>query len=769
MDANAGAVAVRSRPGPAVGDTAGPLRRNWLFALLLVAGWLVQAGLRAWFSRAQAMPLDNPDETAYLVAARVLGGGPAADFSGSTLYRGGYPLLITPVYWFTSSPAAVYHAVLLINAAISATVMPLGYLVCRRLGLVRPAAYGVAMVAALLPVGFFFSEYAISDAIFPAVTLAWLLATHSWLVAASPRARYAAAIGSAVLSGYAYAVHPRGTVLLGGFAAVGAFIAWRRPAARGSVAAAALTAVAASAAGWALDRYLAAALYPKGTRSLSGALVGTLGSVYGAIHVAEMAGGQLWRLVLDSWGIAGIGLVAAAAVALRGGLGGSSPLADTARRGVRTDLRVMASLLVGVTILIAVTTPAALPPHQTRTWASGRYLDGMTVTFFLIGAVVLLQAAARPILAFAAGVAGLTTVAAVTVAVYAGPSLPTKRGRTFNFGEPAVLTQNWSQASVLVATAAALGLLFLWVYLALLARYVRALACGLGAAVAAVSLVAVAQLTAHCSLADGVWAQAMGMRQMTAASALKPGDQVASDIIGILRFEQVFEISSAQVRYFNPYREPPPAGATVVEAAWPKRKPAEASWPKAPAGWRIAATNRFGNWVLWRRLRGDGGPPSCRPIRCSALARSLHGPQPSVGIPHGRLPGPVVGVLEGGDDLDGGAGAEPVRVGRLEHEPDPGLPVCGDFGDEHVRAVPVAELAGIMAGIELQLEAESLEELRRLAPVVSLQEHGLDSLGAHVRSLSQTTAAGCRECRGRRAAPRRPAPTATSPTRWHGA
>ena len=222
IEANGSAVAVGSRLDWSLGAIVGPRRnRTWLVALLLVAGWLVQAGLRAWFSRAQVVPLDNPDETAYLIAARVLAGGPAADFSGatlyhSTLYQGGYPLLITPVYWFTSSPAAVYHAVLLINAAVSALVMPLGYLACRRLGLGRPAAYIVAMIAALLPAGFFFSEYAIADAIFPVVTLAWLLATHSWLVAVSARARYAAAIGSAVLAGYAYAVHPRGLVLLAG-------------------------------------------------------------------------------------------------------------------------------------------------------------------------------------------------------------------------------------------------------------------------------------------------------------------------------------------------------------------------------------------------------------------------------------------------------------------------------------------------------------------------------------------------------------------------
>jgi hypothetical protein len=624
IDADASAVAVGSRLDRAIGAIVDPLRKNWLFALLLVVGWLFQAGLRAWFSRVQVVPLDNPDETAYLVAARFLAGGPAADFSGvmqyhATLYQGGYPLLITPTYWFTSSPAAVYHAVLLINAAISAAVMPLGYLVCRRLGLGREGAYGVAMVAALLPAGFFYSAYAIVDAIFPVVTLAWLLATHSWLVATSPRTRYAAAIGAAAVSGYAYAVHSRGLVLLAGFAAAGVLIAWRRPAARGSVAAAALTAVVTAGLGWTLNRYLAAALYPEGTRSLSGQLVNTLDSVYGVIHVAEMAGGQLWRLVLDSWGIAGIGLVATVAVAVRGGLpGGSggmdspragaepSSLAGTARRGVRTDLRVMASLSVGATVLIACLAPAALPPRQTLTWASGRYLDGMIVTYFLVGAVVLLRAATRQILACTACVAGVTVVAAATVAVYAGTSLPTVRGKRFEFGELAVLTQNWSQASVLVATAAALILLLLWVYLALLARYMRILAGVLGAAVAAVSLAAMAQLTAHCSLADSAWAKAMGMREMAAAGELKPGEQVAvaTNITGILRIVQAFEVSTTQVHYFNPFCQPPPADVTVIDAAWPAGKPARASLPDAPAGWRVVAANRFGSWVVWRRSGG---------------------------------------------------------------------------------------------------------------------------------------------------------------------
>jgi hypothetical protein len=603
-DADGSAVPAGSRPGRAIAATVDPMRRNWLIALLLVAGWLAQAGLRAWFSRAQVVPVDNPDETAYLVAARFLAGGPAADFSGATQYQGGYALLIAPVYWFTRSPAAVYHSVLLINAAVSAAVMPLGYLVCRRLGLGRPAAYGVAMIAALLPAGFFYSEYAIADAIFPVVTLAWLLAIHSWLVATSPRARYAAGIGSGVLSGYAYAVHSRGLVLLAGFAAVAVFVAWRRPAARGSAAAAALTVAVTAGAGWALDRYLASALYPEGTRGLSGQLVSTLESRYGAIHVAEMAAGQLWRLVLDSWGIAGIGLIAA--------------VAAIARRGVRADLRVMAWLSVGITAGIACAAPAALGPHPPLTWASGRYLDGMTVTFFLVGAVVVLRAATRPILAFAACAAGLTVVAAGTVAVYAGTSLPTEQGRVFNDGEPAVLTQDWSQASVLAATAAALALLLLWVLFALLARRMRVLICVVGAAVAAVSLVAVAQLTAHGSRADSAWAKAVGIRELAAAGGLKPGEQIAiaSNVSGVLRVAQAFEVSSTQVQPFNPFCQPPPAGATVIDAAWPARQPARASWPDTPAGWRVVAANRFGSWVVWRRSSGTAAPRMMETDQC---------------------------------------------------------------------------------------------------------------------------------------------------------
>jgi hypothetical protein len=582
---------------PADAVTSGPGRTArgaaWRWGLLLGFGWLLQAGLRVWFSRGQATPLANPDETAYLIAARVLAGGPGVDFSGSTLYQGGYPLLITPVYWFTKNPVSVYHAVLAVNAAISALVMPLGFLACRRLGLDRPAAYGVATIAALVPAGFFYSEYAMTDAIFPVITLAWLLTVHSWLTARSPRAGYAAAVGSALLTGFAYAVHSRGLVMLVGFAAVGVLIGWRRPASRRSVAAAALTALLAVAAGWELNRHVTKVLYPEGIRSLTDQLVARLTTPYGVVHVAEMAVGEGWRITIDSWGLAGIGLVAAAA-AIR-------------RRGLRSDLRIMAALSVAVTVLIAFVAPAALPPDQSPTWASGRYLDGMIVAYFLVGAVVLLRASTRWILGYAAAVVGLTILAAATVATYAGASLPVNGfGNGFNFAEPAVLTQDWAQASVLVATAVAFGLLACWIVLALVVRRWRGvmLACGLGflgLAVAAVSLVAVAQMTSHVSR-PGTVSQAASTTGLVTAAGLKPGDQVAvsTAVPWELWIPQAFEISWTELQFFNPASQPPPAGVNVVETPWPNGPSASASWPHAPAGWRITAASRSADWVIWR-------------------------------------------------------------------------------------------------------------------------------------------------------------------------
>jgi hypothetical protein len=146
---------------------------------------------------------------------------------------------------------------------------------------------------------------------------------------------------------------------------------------------------------------------------------------------------------------------------------------------------------------------------------------------------------------------------------------------------------------------------------------------------------------------------------MAAAGALKPGEHVAiaSGITGILRLVQEFEVSSTQVQYFNPFHRPPPADVTVVDAAWPARQPARASWPDAPPGWRIVAANRFGRWVVWRRLRPGRAP--AMPTR--------HAPG-SPGTPRA-----VPGMLRAVPARPGQSPARPGQSPRLDNTP-PGIP-----------------------------------------------------------------------------------------------
>jgi hypothetical protein len=268
----------------------------------------------------------------------------------------------------------------------------------------------------------------------------------------------------------------------------------------------------------------------------------------------------------------------------------------------------MGALSVAITTVIACTAPAALPPNQPQAWASGRYLDGMIIVFFVVGAVMLLRARMRDILVCAAVATGLFLLAAVTVAAYAGMTVPTAGfGSAFNFAEPAVLTMNWTQASVPLATAVTLVLLAVWIGLAGLLRRWRtgvpfaAVAAAFGVGVAAVSLVAVAQMTSHVSRAGSSNAQAA--TAVMEASKVRPGDKIAitSSLSWTVWVPQAFEVSWTELELFNPRWHSPPTGTTVVESGWPAGQPAQAGWPQAPAGWRIVASDQNAGWVVWRK------------------------------------------------------------------------------------------------------------------------------------------------------------------------
>ena len=589
--------------------TARRTARHW--GLLLVAGWLSQAALRAWLSSGQSLPLANPDETAYLITARVLAGGPAANLSGGTMYPAGYPLLITPVFWFTHNPQTAYHAVMVINALLSALLMPLAYVAARRLGLSRPTAYGTGMVTALLPAGVFYSQYALSDAVFPVLTLAWLLAVHSWMRhgitwrgqggtwrgGVAPAGVYVTAAGSAALAGYTDTVHTRGLVIVACYLGFCAIVFVRRLVPRDSVVAALAGLGVIMLASWALNLHLTQALYPAGARSLSGQAKQRLTSVHGTVSVLEMAAGQFWRLVLDGWGIAGIGLIAAIAVMLR--------FDGISARFVPPGTRLIAALMVAVTIGIAVTAPAALPANQPQAWASGRYLDGMITAFFVVGAAVLMRVDRRRILACAALVVPVLVIAGVAVDAYAGAEVPTSGfSAAFNFAEPAILTQNWLRADVALATVIALAILGLWVLVAVGLRgpAVRrrvTLLVGL----AAISVVATTQMTVTVSRASAAQERPALMTGLTSA------DQVAVSrrLSWTIAVPQAYQIWWMRLDYISPWHQAPSPGETVIEVPWAGTTP-EQSWPNPPAGWHVDQASQAGGWVSWRGTPLRTGP-----------------------------------------------------------------------------------------------------------------------------------------------------------------
>jgi hypothetical protein len=577
--------AVRPAPvtGPARHARQRPTVKDRRWQLLLVAGWLLQAGLRAWLGHSQTVPLANPDESAYLVAAQILAGGPHANFGHSTLYPAGYPLLISPVFWFFTNPATVYHAVIVINSLVSALIMPLAYVACRRLGLDKRLAYGAAMTTALLPAGLFYSDYALADAIFPVLVLAWLLVTDSWLRARSVRGQYLAAVGSALLAGYMYAVHARGEVIVGCLVLLGLLLLVTRLVPRGTVYAAGAAGVVTLAIAFLLNRVLVRDLYPQGPRSMSSEVVARLDSDHQLVLAVEKALGEMWRLTLDSWGVAAIGLVAVVVVLVR--------------RDTDVATRIMAGLALVITAGIAISTPFALPADQPQAWASGRYLDCMIIAFFLPGLVVLLRAGQRRVLIYALAAALPTLVTADVVFAYIGATVPTAGfGAAFNFAEPAVLTQNWVAANVFLATGVALALLGAWVAIVvLLPRYRAVVLAGLAAA----SLFAVFQMTSNITRASNPEEKGSAFGLL---DALHPGETIAiSDSLGYqIWMPEDYEIWWTSPLFFNPATSPPPADATVVEVPWISGTAINDTWPTAPKGWHIIASDQDTGWVAWR-------------------------------------------------------------------------------------------------------------------------------------------------------------------------
>ncbi|TYB46465.1 hypothetical protein [Actinomadura chibensis] len=590
-----------ARPPVAVPDRdAPPPRRRgggrwtWLFVL----GWLAQVAVRLWLGSGQAVPVATPDESGYLFAARVLTGGPDADMSYGTVYRGGYPLLLTPAFWLTDDPVSVYRFALVVNALLSAAMLPLAFLLLRLLQVRGRWAYVFAHVTVALPCVLFYSEFALTDAILPVILVGWLLLVHRWLTAPPPDGRDAAVrvhlagAGASLLVAYAYACHSRGAVLLvahGALVAAAVACRWRSWRA---AALALLTAAAGTAGAMLLNASLLPHMYPAGDNNLSGNVVQRLSDARGWAWMLSLGTGQVWYQSVATGGVAAIGLVAVAYAAVRPGGALACPAGRT---------RALALAVVGIVAAIALATSAALPvEYRVGNYVYGRYLATITPVLFAVGVAVLLRGAGR-VPAAAAAAAALTVGAACVVQWYAGDLLTQYTYTGYDFPETSFLTWDWTSFRLWHATLTGLALLAAAVAAVRLRRRgplllaVVLTAVALGMSVTATERIArplVRDETAHTDIRESV--------------DLRAQRSIAVDwnVPWTIRLSHYYWAWWSDGSVFDARWTPPPQNVDLVVLAWPKDLPAERSWPAgAPPGWHVVDSRRTieGDWVAWTR------------------------------------------------------------------------------------------------------------------------------------------------------------------------
>ncbi|WP_125618590.1 hypothetical protein [Actinomadura sp. WAC 06369] len=562
---------------PAAPPVPRPDGRRRALIWLLVFGFLAQVSARLWFARGRTGPAANPDETGYLVAARWLAGGPGGDLSGFTFYQGGYPLLLAPAYWFSRDPTTVYTIVMVINAVAGAALFPLGYAAARRLGLGPGAALPVSFGAALLPASAFFGAFALTDAVLPALVLGWLLALDRF----ARHGRVPDAVLASLAVAYASAVHTRGTVLLAvHLAALAALLVLRRGG-RGAAAG-----LAVAAAGYALgaagNALLRDALYPGGARDLGGVLADRLTTPDGQAWALSGAAGQVWYSIVSTWGLAGVGLAAVAAVLVR-------------RRTPAPD-RVTAAAALAAVCGVAYAASAALPDeHRVGNFAYGRYLACTATVFALVGAATLLRARPRRAAGAAAGAVALLAGTALWVGGYAGERLRTHAFIGFDFPEVMFLTRDRAALDLAEASLAAGALL---AALAVLAR-LRRPAVLAGLALAATNLAALVFLFGP------------------APERVRPAPPLPGPAAGGVAADRSLHWAvTVRLRHpvwwtavgsFDARRGRPPApGVCTVVVPMPDGTAPARTWPTRPPGWRpLGSGSAHGiGWTSWHA-------PSC--------------------------------------------------------------------------------------------------------------------------------------------------------------
>ncbi|WBB69910.1 hypothetical protein [Micromonospora sp. WMMD812] len=565
-------------PAPAPAPD-GPPRRRWLVPLLLVVGWVLGVVWRMWLSRHIALPIAHTDEDSYLNTARALAGGPGGFSSeNNILRRVGYPMLISPAFLGERDFTDSYRLVQLINAMVNSLMLPLAYLLGRRLlDLRRPTALLVAVVAATLPATAFYAGVAMIDTVMAPLVLAWLLAVHRWIERPGPLA--AATVG--LLVGVFHLLHSRGLVIvLVHVGLVGLLLIRRRIKAR-AVLAALLPVLALALVNEAGIRLLGDKVYLLGTDP-GGSALEAIASGQGVLRLGAAVGTQIWYLVVITFGLAGIAWVTALREVWRGDRGPS------VRWTMGVALVTTLGVAGGASVILAGITEKPLDAIY------GRYVQMLAPFWLLVGLAVVLTAGHRVVLRRAAISVGLLVLGAAGIAgrlAYVKSQGHSLRYGGFGAPDLMALTGGWREFRPF--TGALIGVAGCALLVA--AAWVPRLRMPLLVALVVVN-VGTMQVIDQRLVRPMVASTEPTPR--VADVGVRPGERVwaSTGVHYILRFNLSHQVTWTDVRWFS---ERPPAQAQVVFARWAPGQPDD--WDGAKYGFVRLGGNPQQHWAAWRR------------------------------------------------------------------------------------------------------------------------------------------------------------------------
>lgn len=577
------------------GNTRGRLARllAWrgFWPAALVLGYLFQVAFRLMLTVSHGFPVIHADESSYLVIARVLAGEPTTEMPVGVVIPGGYPLLIAPAFRLASDPTSIYHLVMDINAIVNALVFPLAYLALRRLEIPKHLAVGVAMAAALMPPVVFYSEYAMSEVVFPVILLAWLITMHGWLSPGTLRRRSLYAAGTALSAAYAMATHDRGGVVvaLTGLVLV-VVLAFGWAPRKSSLAGLGALAVGVAATEL-LAHWVQAQFKDTPPSSVGNQVFANLFNTHLLGRTVERMVGQWWYFIMSSWGFAAIAIMLCLYALF------------SSRFSVAS--RVVSFCMVAAVAGIALASAAGLPTDdRIDNWVYARYLAPLVPIFFLVGVAALYRLSKRELVRVTLIGAVFLCGTAEFVILLVGKRLYKLAIIAWGMPDALFLSSDWSKLAMGRATAGALMVVGFCVLLRVAGG--RRVVWALGAGLACLALYATTTVTSN------VVAPTFAGHKYIATgfdkdAGIKPGDNLVMewDVDWNMRMAQTYEIYPGRVWTTSlRYGDAPPAQANVallpLPSEGPDADPAK-SWPKAPAGWKVVKEDKDNNWVLWRK------------------------------------------------------------------------------------------------------------------------------------------------------------------------